>query len=94
MPVLKEDWKAKSRRLILDHEIKEFKEAFKNNFFTLIISSFGLLTALTWNNFWNAWISSLSSENALPYKFLVAFGITILAVIMTYAFSRLRGSKS
>lgn len=90
----KEDWKSQSRHITLQHEIKQFSKAFRDNFLTLIISSFGLLTALTWNSFWNSWISSLSAENALPYKFLVALGVTMLAVVMTYLFSRIKGHGS
>lgn len=93
MPEDKSDWKLRSRELILRHEIKKFSKAFKENFITLVISSFGLLTALTWNNFWTAWVNTLSVQNSLTYKFMVAVGITTLAVIMTYTFSRIKDTK-
>lgn len=85
-------WRMQSRDMTLHHEMKKFTIAFRENFFTLIISSFGLLVALSWNNFWSTWVSSLSTENTMPYKFIIAISMTLLAVILTYLFSRMKGS--
>lgn len=87
------DWKVKSRGMQLRHEVVRFTKAFRENFVTLIISSLGLLVALSWNNLWNAWISSLPMENTIVYKFYVAIGITIFAVILTYFFSKLKNNQ-
>lgn len=84
-------WRVQSGKMIFDGELKRFRKAFKNNFVTLIVSSLGLLVALTWNNFWNAWISTLTVENTLYYKFYLAIGLTVFAVILTYVFSRIKG---
>jgi hypothetical protein len=84
------DWKSRSRRMLFHHEVTRFTSEFRENFVTLIISSLGLVVALSWNNFWNAWISSLPMESTLPYKMMVAFSMTILAVFLTYFLSKLK----
>ncbi|SRR3989344_2647175 len=88
--VKRKNWRNESRKLYIEHELKEFSKAFRDNFFTLIISSFGLLTALTWNDFWREFITTLSAENSLAYKLLIAVFITLLAVVFTYIFSRMK----
>jgi len=86
----RKDWRAHSRSLIINHEVIKFTKAFKDTFVTLIISALGLVVALSWNNFWIEWINSLTIENTIPYKFLIALGMTMLAVIFTYFLSRLK----
>jgi hypothetical protein len=83
-------WKSKSRGIEIRHEMKRFTRAFRDNFATLIISSLGLLVALSWNNLWNAWMTNLRIEDTVPYKFYIALGTTIFAVILTYLFSKLK----
>jgi uncharacterized protein YdiU (UPF0061 family) len=87
----KNHWKNESRSLVLKSELEKFRRSFKQNFVTLMISSLGLLVALTWNNFWNAWVATLSTENTLMYKFYISISMTILAVVLTYLFSRMKG---
>ena len=84
-------WRARGRNLILKHEVKNFTKEFRTNFITLIISSFGLVVALTWNSFWNAWISALPAENTTAYKFYIAVLMTVAAVIITYIMSKFKG---
>ena|SRR3972149_3133625 len=90
----KSSWRAQSRNMSIHHEVIKFTKAFRDNFFTLIISSFGLLVALSWNNFWSTWVNSLAVENTIPYKFAIAISMTLLAVVFTYVFSRMKGSGS
>jgi hypothetical protein len=87
----KNDWRNHSRSIVLSSELNKFKKSFKHNFVTLMISSLGLLVALGWNNFWNAWVATLSTENSLIYKFYIALSMTLLAVVLTYLFSRIKG---
>jgi len=87
------DWKQQRTQMTLKHEMTKFTKAFRDNFITLMISSLGLLVALSWNNFWNTWVSSLTVENSVSYKFYIAFSMTILAVILTYIFSRLKNNQ-
>ena len=84
------DWRNHSRKITVGHEVKKFTKAFRDNFATLMISSLGLLVALTWNDFWRAWIATLSEENGVAYKFVVAFAMTILAVVLTYLFTKVK----
>jgi len=77
----------------LRHEMMKFTKAFRDNFVTLMISSLGLLVALSWNNFWTTWVSSLMVENSVYYRFYIAFSMTILAVILTYLFSKLKNNQ-
>ena len=87
----KNGWRSERRAMILTSELEKFRKSFKHNFVTLMISSLGLLVALTWNNFWNAWVATLSNENTLMYKFYISISMTILAVVLTYLFSRMKG---
>lgn len=89
--ITKKDWKAHRRHIVINGEFNKFKKAFRSNFLTLMISSLGLLVALTWNNFWNAWVATLSAENSIMYKFYIAISLTLFAVVMTYMFSRIKG---
>ena len=90
----KDSWRTHSRNMTIHHEVIKFTKAFRDNFFTLMISALGLVVALSWNNFWVEWVKSLTVENTLPHKFMIAIGMTILAVIFTYLFSRMKGSNS
>jgi hypothetical protein len=87
------DWRAQSRRIILKHEMMKFTKAARDNLATLMISSLGLLVALSWNNFWTTWVGSLMLENTVFYKFYIALAMTIMAVILTYLFSKLKNSQ-
>jgi hypothetical protein len=87
------NWRSQSRRIILRHEMVKFTRAFRDNFVTLMVSSLGLLVALSWNNLWTTWVSSLMIENTVFYKFYIALAMTILAIILTYAFSKLKNNQ-
>ncbi len=89
----KETWRDQSRKMVIHHEVFRFARAFRDNFVTLMIAALGFLVALSWNNFWNAWVNTLTLENTLPVKFVVAMSMTILAVILTYVFSKLKPSN-
>ena len=84
------EWRNHSRKIAVGHEVKKFTRAFKDNFATLMISALGLLVALTWNDFWRAWVSTLSAEDTVAFKLIVAFAMTILAVILTYLFTKVK----
>jgi uncharacterized membrane protein (DUF485 family) len=87
------DWRKESRRILLRHEMIKFTKAFRDNFVTLMISSLGLLVALSWNNFWTTWVNSLMIENTVNYKFYIAMGMTVFAVILTYVLSKLKNNQ-
>lgn len=83
-------WRASSRNLVLKHEVNKFTKEFRHNFITLIVSSFGLVVALTWNEFWNTLIKSLPAESTVTYKLYIAIAMTLAAVIFTYTMSRFK----
>lgn len=87
------DWKAKSRAILFRNEVNNFTRSFRDNFVTLIVSSFGLLVALSWNKFWEAWVATLTPEKTIYYNGMVALAMTILAVVATYFLSKLKNSR-
>ena len=88
----KKNWRVQSAGMSVSNEISRFTKSFKENFITLIISAMGLVVALSWNNFWNAWVSTLTVENTLFYKLVIAVMMTLFAVVLTYVFSRLKSN--
>lgn len=76
--------------ILFNKKVRHFQRAFRDNFITLMISSFGLLVALSWNSFWNAWVGSFKIEDTLPYKFYIAIAMTAMAVTLTYIFTELK----
>jgi len=84
------NWREQSRGISVSHEISKFTKSFRDNFFTLMISAMGLVVALSWNNFWTAWVGTLTVENTLTYKLVIAVLMTMLAVVLTYVFSRFK----
>lgn len=88
----KQTWRDESRGINVRHEISKFTISFRDNFFTLMISAMGLVVALSWNNFWTEWVKTLTIENTLAYKLIIAVLMTLLAVVLTYMFSRLKNN--
>jgi uncharacterized membrane protein (DUF485 family) len=86
------EWREQSRSIAVSHEISKFTKSFRDNFFTLMISAMGLVVALSWNNFWTAWVGTLTVENTLAYKLVIAVLMTVLAVVLTYVFSRFKNN--
>ena len=86
-------WRAKSTGIVFRNEMVRFTRAFRDNFFTLMISALGLLVALSWNEFWKVWVGTLTIEQTINAKFYIALGTTIFAVILTYFFSNLKSKQ-
>ena len=86
------DWREQSRNIDVTHEISKFTRSFRDNFFTLMISAMGLVVALSWNNFWTEWVKTLTVENSISYKLIIAVAMTIFAVVITYVFSRFKSN--
>ena len=62
---------------------------FKKQLNTLIISAFGFVAALAWNDAIQSLVSAyIPSENAWPYLILNAVIITLIAVTITMFFSK------
>ncbi|MBI4010430.1 MAG: hypothetical protein HY361_04580 [Candidatus Aenigmarchaeota archaeon] len=86
------DWKEQSRNISVTREFKQFTESFRENFITLIVSAMGLVVALSWNDFWRAWVTTLTVEDTLSYKLVIAVLMTLLAVVLTYVFSKFKSN--
>ncbi len=84
------NWREQSRGMSVSHEISKFTKSFRDNFFTLMISAMGLVVALSWNNFWTEWVRTITVENTIFYKLVIAVLMTLLAVVLTYVFSRFK----
>ena len=79
--------------MLFHREMLNFTRSFRDNFVTLIVSSFGLLVALSWNKFWDGWVATLTPEKTLYYNFVVALAMTMLAVVATYFLSKLKNNR-
>ena len=86
------DWKFHRRSMILNHEIQHFTKTFKDNFVTLIVSAFGLVAALTWNDAIKLWIDTVFPTKTVAYRFYVALVVTVLSITVTYFLSKLKNS--
>ena len=68
---------------------KRIVKEVRNEVNTLIISAFGLVAALSWNDAIKALIEELvPTENSWPYLMLNALIVTTIAVIMTLLIKR------
>lgn len=89
--VTRPNWKNQSRGLTIGREIGEFKRAFKDNFVTLIVSAFGVVAALSWNEAIKEVVLGLfPTKGPLFAKLYSAVAITIIAIIVTYLLSKLK----
>ncbi len=90
----KASWKTHRRRMIINNEFSDLTKRFRENFITLIVSAFGLVSALSWNDAIKSAIKTMFPEGSdLVYKFFVAVAVTIIAVLMTYFLSRVKQKR-
>lgn len=69
--------------------LKEFEQKFKSSIATLIISAFGFVAALSWNDAIKSAIDTLlPQEKTLIYKIISAVAITAFAVFATFLISK------
>lgn len=89
--IFKRDWRARERAISIQHEVNEFRKFARSNYITLIISSFGLVAALTWNEAIKEIISTLvSAEGQLSAKIYSAVIVTIISIFVTYFLTKLK----
>ncbi|HLE07692.1 MAG TPA: DUF5654 family protein [archaeon] len=70
-------------------EKEKFSEKFKTTLITLVISAFGFVAALSWNDAIKSGIETLlPPENSIGYKFLAAIVATAIAVSVVYFISK------
>lgn len=69
--------------------LKELEQRFRTSIATLIISAFGFVAALSWNDAIKSAIDTLlPHEKTLIYKFVSAVVITVFAVAVTFLVSK------
>jgi len=89
--ITKHDWRNQSRQLTIGREIEEFKKVFKDNFVTLIVSAFGVVAALSWNEAIKEVVLGLfPTKGPLFSKLYSAVAVTIIAIVVTYLLSKLK----
>lgn len=92
--ITKPDWKRQSTGLTIGRELDEFKRVFKNNFVTLIVSAFGVVAALSWNEFIKQLIFDFFPEKgSLVAKGYSAVVITLVSIFVTYLLSKLKAKN-
>ncbi len=83
--------KLRGRTIAIRNEVGEFRRILRENYTTLIISSFGLVAALAWNEAIKELISTVVPlQGHLSAKLYSAIIITTISVIATYLLSKLR----
>jgi hypothetical protein len=87
----RKNWRNLSRQLLINHEVEKFGKVFKENLITLLISAFGLVAALSWNDAIKTWLETILPEKTVLFKFYAAIFITFLSVLVTYFVSRFKG---
>lgn len=91
----KPNWKNQSRGLTIGRELHEFRKVFKDNFVTLIISAFGVVAALSWNEaIKEAVLGLFPSHGQLVAKLYTALAVTIISIFVTYLLSKLKTKDS
>ena len=75
-------------------ELTQFERQFKNKMGTLIISAFGLVAALMWNDAIKEFLTTLVPEQELLlFKIVAALSVTVIAVLITVALSWTSSNK-
>jgi len=91
--IKRRSWKAESRSISINHEVLKFSKVFKNNLVTLLISAFGMVAALSWNDAIKNAIDVLIPGKTFVYKFYAAITITLFSLIVIYFISKLKSSE-
>lgn len=90
----RKSWKV-HRQSKLNHELITFSKKFRENFTTLIISSFGVVAALTWQDMIKTAINEFfPQQSVVVYKLYVAVVVSVIAIIVTYFLSKFKGEVS
>ena len=90
----KMSWRTQKRGLVINNEVSKFTKAFKDNSATLMISALGVVAALSWNDAIKSAIEALFPAGGdVLYKFYVAIMVTVISVVITYFFSRIKNNK-
>ena len=86
----RKDWRYHRRSMDINSEFKRFKDSARLNFTTLMISGFGLVSALSWNDAIKSAITELFPGDTYIYKFYVALLVTLISVVVIYLISKFK----
>lgn len=100
MEVLKKikrnDWRSHSRRIYFSRAADDFRRELRKNTTTLIISAFGLVAALMWQDAIKAFINSfipVSDPNNYIVKTFAAIVVTFISVVGIFLLSKIKGPE-
>jgi hypothetical protein len=89
----KPSWRHEKRKMLINHEVSKFTKTFRDSFVTFIASALGLVAGLTWNEAIKTTIDTLfPTTGNLIYKFVVAFIVTAVAIVLTYFISKIKSN--
>ena len=86
----RKDWRFHRRSMNINSELKRFKDSARSNFTTLMVSGFGLVSALSWNDAIKTAVAELFPGSAYLYKFYVAVLVTFISVVAIYLISKFK----
>ena len=80
--------------MTIHHEVGRFTKEFRSNFSALIITAFGLVAALSWQDAIREWIKvSFPDQSTLFQKVYIALVISIISVLITYFMSKRKSQE-
>jgi len=90
----KGDWHYNKAKMQVHTEVKGFSKHFKENFWTLAVSTFGIATGLIWYEVVKSIIDEFfPNRSTLMIKFYVAILVTIISIIGTYVVTRIKSKN-
>lgn len=88
------NWREQKRRLVINHEVKNFTKTFSESFTTFIISALGVVAALSWNDAIKTAIDTLFPDKSnVILKFYISSVVTVIAIVITYFLTKLKPKK-
>jgi hypothetical protein len=92
--IKKGDWHYNKAKMQVHSEVKDFSKHFKENFWTLAVSTFGIATGLIWYEVIKSIIDEFfPNRSTLLIKFYVAILVTIISITGTYVVTRIKNKN-
>jgi len=92
--IKKGDWHYNKAKMQVHSEVKDFSKHFKENFWTLAVSTFGIATGLIWYEVIKSIIDEFfPNRSTLLIKFYVAILVTIISITGTYVVTKIKNKN-
>lgn len=92
--IKKRDWRYNKAKMQVHTEVKDLSKHFKENFWTLAVSTFGIATGLIWYEVIKSIIDEFfPNRSTLLIKFYVAILVTIISIIGTYVVTKVKNKN-